>query len=138
MLTFFSSRAFSRQTRINMKDRIHAIVSESIRVKQAALDKNLEPVAKAAHAIIACYQKGGKVLLCGNGGSAADSQHIAAEFIGRFQKERRALPAKDNGGTLKRPASRNIISMQIPCQLFNKVFGEINREYPGHPALLSP
>ena len=38
-------------------------------------------------------KNGNKILLCGNGGSAADSQHIAAEFVGRFKKERRALPA---------------------------------------------
>ncbi|MBF0570131.1 MAG: D-sedoheptulose 7-phosphate isomerase [Candidatus Omnitrophica bacterium] len=76
-----------------MKDRIHAIIAESINVKRAALDKNLDAVVKAASVVIACYRNGGKVLLCGNGGSAADSQHIAAEFIGRFQKERRALAA---------------------------------------------
>lgn len=40
-----------------------------------------------------CIQNGGKVLLCGNGGSAADSQHIAAEIVGRFKKERKGLPA---------------------------------------------
>lgn len=40
-----------------------------------------------------CIQQGGKVLLCGNGGSAADSQHIAAEIVGRFKKERKGLPA---------------------------------------------
>ena len=40
-----------------------------------------------------CFKTGNKVFLCGNGGSAADSQHIAAEFIGRFRKERKSLPA---------------------------------------------
>jgi D-sedoheptulose 7-phosphate isomerase len=40
-----------------------------------------------------CIQRGGKILLCGNGGSAADSQHIAAEIVGRFKKERKGLPA---------------------------------------------
>ena len=43
--------------------------------------------------IAAALERGNKILLCGNGGSAADSQHIAAEFIGRFKKERRSLPA---------------------------------------------
>jgi len=43
--------------------------------------------------ITSALKNGNKVLLCGNGGSAADSQHIAAEFVGRFKKERRALPA---------------------------------------------
>ncbi|NOT15059.1 MAG: D-sedoheptulose 7-phosphate isomerase [Methylotenera sp.] len=40
-----------------------------------------------------CIKKGGKILICGNGGSAADSQHIAAEIVGRFKKERKGLPA---------------------------------------------
>ena len=43
--------------------------------------------------ILAVYKSGGKVILCGNGGSAADAQHLAAEFVGRFKLERRALPA---------------------------------------------
>lgn len=43
--------------------------------------------------MIACFQKGNKLLLCGNGGSAADAQHIAAEFINRFRFDRSALPA---------------------------------------------
>ena len=50
-------------------------------------------VASAADRICASYKAGGKLLLCGNGGSAADCQHIAAEFVGRFRLERRALPA---------------------------------------------
>jgi phosphoheptose isomerase len=50
-------------------------------------------VKKASDAIIQVFKKKNKVLLCGNGGSAADSQHIAAEFVGRFRLERRGLPA---------------------------------------------
>ena len=57
-------------------------------------------IATCIPAILACaaefkavYERGGKVLLCGNGGSAADAQHIAAEFVGRFEAERRGLPA---------------------------------------------
>jgi D-sedoheptulose 7-phosphate isomerase len=50
-------------------------------------------VEKASDALIQAFNKKNKVLLCGNGGSAADSQHIAAEFVGRFKLERRALPA---------------------------------------------
>jgi D-sedoheptulose 7-phosphate isomerase len=76
-----------------MQDKIRACIAESIAVKQAALDKNLISVEKAARAFIAAIKSGGKILLCGNGGSAADSQHIAAELIGRFQKERKSLPA---------------------------------------------
>ena len=50
-------------------------------------------ILKAAHTIRDCIADGGKLLLMGNGGSAADSQHIAAELIGRFKKERKAIPA---------------------------------------------
>jgi D-sedoheptulose 7-phosphate isomerase len=53
----------------------------------------LAAIEKIADAIVASVLKGGKVLLCGNGGSAADAQHIAAEFVGRYEKERWPLPA---------------------------------------------
>ena len=76
-----------------MEARIQKIFQESIDVKKACLDKNLSFLIDAVNAITKCLKNGNKILLCGNGGSAADSQHIAAEFIGRFQKERRALPA---------------------------------------------
>lgn len=50
-------------------------------------------ISEVANELRACLARGGKILLCGNGGSAADSQHIAAEIVGRFKKERRGLPA---------------------------------------------
>ena len=53
----------------------------------------IEPTAHVADIIIKVFRRGGKLLICGNGGSAADSQHIAAELVGRFRSERRALPA---------------------------------------------
>lgn len=52
-----------------------------------------KPIAEIAENIIACFRSGNKVLLCGNGGSAADAQHVAAEFINRFRFDRPALPA---------------------------------------------
>lgn len=76
-----------------MKDRIQNIFSQSIDVKKAALEKNLGQIEQAVCALVKTLKSGGKILIFGNGGSAADSQHIAAEFIGRFQKERRALAA---------------------------------------------
>ena len=76
-----------------MNNRIKEIFQESIDVKKACLEKNLSSIAEAVQVVTKSLKNGGKILLCGNGGSAADSQHIAAEFIGRFQKERRALPA---------------------------------------------
>ena len=54
---------------------------------------SVEQVIAAAEMIIAAMKAGGRVYLCGNGGSASDAQHVAGEFIGRFKKERKALPA---------------------------------------------
>ena len=61
--------------------------------QQVAESRILEQVAASAEIIRQALQNGKKVLFCGNGGSAADSQHLAAEFVGRFQKERNGLPA---------------------------------------------
>jgi D-sedoheptulose 7-phosphate isomerase len=76
-----------------MKQRITAIIQESIEVKRAVMEACVPSLEKAAQAIILAFQGRNRVYFCGNGGSAADSQHLAAEFIGRFQKERLALPA---------------------------------------------
>lgn len=76
-----------------MRDRIVDIINDSIRIKEQILHHNIDDILKAAKLITAVFKNGGKALLFGNGGSAADAQHIAAEFIGRFQKERIALPA---------------------------------------------
>jgi len=73
--------------------RIQEIFEESIAVKQATLQENRDKIAQVSRLILAAFEQGRSLLIFGNGGSAADSQHIAAEFIGRFQKERRALPA---------------------------------------------
>jgi len=76
-----------------MKQTIQKIFKESIRVKEETLNQNEEAIILAARAMVSTLKRGGKILLFGNGGSAADSQHIAAELMGRFKKERRALPA---------------------------------------------
>ncbi|MCK5081781.1 MAG: D-sedoheptulose 7-phosphate isomerase [Candidatus Omnitrophica bacterium] len=76
-----------------MKNVIENIFKESIQVKQETLEQNGDKIVEVIGAITKALNEGGKVILFGNGGSAADSQHIAAEFIGRFQKERKALAA---------------------------------------------
>jgi D-sedoheptulose 7-phosphate isomerase len=53
----------------------------------------IEPIAAAADAIKKTLKQGGRIYICGNGGSAADAQHIASELVGRFERERKALPA---------------------------------------------
>lgn len=75
------------------KSQIVASLRESLAVKQAVLDSMTDAIVTAADLITAALRGGNKLLFFGNGGSAADSQHIAAEFIGRFERERRALPA---------------------------------------------
>jgi len=75
-----------------MKDRIERHFTESIAVKQASI--MLAPaIAQAASLIVETLRKGGKILSCGNGGSAADAQHFASELLGRFEAERAGLPA---------------------------------------------
>jgi len=76
-----------------MKKAIENIFKESIQVNEATLKCNTEKIINAVKAVTAALKKKHKIILFGNGGSAADSQHIAAEFIGRFQKERKSLAA---------------------------------------------
>ena len=76
-----------------MKDKIENIFKVSITTKQEALKVNIEKIILAVGEITKALKNGRKVIFFGNGGSAADSQHLAAEFIGRFQKERKALAA---------------------------------------------
>jgi D-sedoheptulose 7-phosphate isomerase len=66
---------------------------ESIAVHQKIAEENLGALTQATEAVIECLRRGGKVLLFGNGGSAAQAQHIAAELVGRYLKERPALSA---------------------------------------------
>jgi len=75
---------------------IQAIISESIEVKKQLLDdtKILEDINTCVEVIVQALKNGNKILLCGNGGSAADAQHLAAEFSGRFYHDRKALPAE--------------------------------------------
>jgi len=76
-----------------MIEAIRMVVAESLELKKRFFAANEALIAKVAHEICTALGNGNKVLLYGNGGSAADSQHIAAEWVGRFQRERRPLPA---------------------------------------------
>lgn len=69
-----------------------ALLAEHLQVMQS-LEALLLKLEEASQLIVSCLKSGNKILLCGNGGSAADAQHIAAEIIGRFESERGALPA---------------------------------------------
>jgi D-sedoheptulose 7-phosphate isomerase len=78
------------------KINVQQIIESSIATKQQIINDGtlMETVEKVAEAIITCYQNGGKVLFCGNGGSAADAQHLAAELSGRFYFDRPPLEAE--------------------------------------------
>ena len=75
---------------------INQIISESIEVRRAVMDDQvlLKGIELTAAACIQSLKQDGKILLCGNGGSAADAQHISAELTGRFLRDRRALYAE--------------------------------------------
>ena len=76
-----------------MEDHIIKIFKESIRVKEAFVNENLSKLVNVVEAVTSALKAGSKILIFGNGGSAADAQHIAAEFVNRFVIERPPLPA---------------------------------------------
>lgn len=76
-----------------MKEKIKSIIEESLKAKEELLKTCLDAIAKITGLVVDSLKNGGKVIVFGNGGSAADSQHIAAELMGRFKKDRAALPA---------------------------------------------
>src|SRR5512147_669137 len=76
-----------------MRDAIIKAFEESVQAKQAFLREHLDVLIQVINAVADCFRKGHKLLLFGNGGSAADAQHIAAEFVNRFRIERPPLPA---------------------------------------------
>lgn len=76
-----------------LEQRIQQQFFDSADLKYAAAEILCKPIASAVSAIVGCITAGGKVLTCGNGGSAADAQHFAAEFVGRFERERPGLAA---------------------------------------------
>ena len=76
-----------------LEQRIREQFNESARLKQQAAEVLAEPLAQAVGAIANSLGNGGRILACGNGGSAADAQHFAAELVGRFERERPELAA---------------------------------------------
>jgi phosphoheptose isomerase len=72
---------------------VTATLTETIALHERVKQGDLRPVTEAAALIIDAFGQDGRLLTFGNGGSAADAQHVAAEFVGRFLRERRGLPA---------------------------------------------
>lgn len=79
-----------------MQQKIKSIIEASVAVKQQILqdEKLLQTVERVTDKMVATFKDGHKVLFCGNGGSAADAQHLAAEFSGRFYTDRDPLPSE--------------------------------------------
>ena len=76
-----------------IEQRIQQQFFDSADLMYAAAEVLSKPIADAVDAVVGCITAGGKVLVCGNGGSASDAQHFAAEFVGRFERERPGLAA---------------------------------------------
>lgn len=79
-----------------MKQTIRTIIQSSIDAKKQILEDEemIDNIHRAVNMVTDAFRNGNKILFCGNGGSAADAQHLAAEFSGRFYKDRHALPAE--------------------------------------------
>ena len=79
-----------------MREKIRNIIADSIAVKGKVLndERVVKTVESIVDSLVSALKKGNRIYFCGNGGSAADAQHLAAEFSGRFYKDRDALPAE--------------------------------------------
>ena len=75
------------------EQRVRRLFEDSLATHRDSQEQLVEPIAQAGALLAQALSDGRRVLSCGNGGSAADAQHFAAELIGRFEKEREALPA---------------------------------------------
>lgn len=78
---------------MTIENRIRQQFADSIATKQKAVEAMTAPIARAVDVMVASLKAGGKIMACGNGGSAGDSQHFAAELLNRFERERAPLAA---------------------------------------------
>ena len=78
---------------VSTDNRIRQQFEDSIKTKQNSLPAMVQPIAQGIDVMVASLKSGGKIMACGNGGSAADSQHFAAELLNRFERERAPLAA---------------------------------------------
>jgi D-sedoheptulose 7-phosphate isomerase len=78
---------------IDYQERVRRQFAQHIAVAQQTIDEQAGAMARMAELLVACYRRGNKAIFCGNGGSAADSQHLAAELVGRYLLERAPLPS---------------------------------------------
>ena len=99
-----------------LEQRIQQHFIDSADLKYQSAQALSKPIAAAVQAILASVTSGGKVLACGNGGSAADAQHFAAEFVGRFERERPEL------GAIALTTDTSIITAVANDYDFNQIF----------------
>lgn len=78
---------------MDLEDRVKHLFSESIQCKITAADSLPNTIARAGEMMVQCLLSGGKILSCGNGGSACDATHFSSELLNRFEQERPSLPA---------------------------------------------
>jgi D-sedoheptulose 7-phosphate isomerase len=101
-----------------LEQRIQQHFIDSADLKYQSAEALSKPIAGAVQAILASVTSGGKVLACGNGGSAADAQHFAAEFVGRFERERPEL------GAIALTTDSSILTAVANDYAFNAVFAK--------------
>jgi D-sedoheptulose 7-phosphate isomerase len=80
-------------TKSSASDVLRTSLREHLETVQSLLDSKLDEIEQTGLVICKALREGNKILICGNGGSAADAQHIAAELVGRYEQERRSFPA---------------------------------------------
>ena len=108
-----------------LEQRIEQHFIDSADLKYQSAQVLSKPIAAAVHAILASVTSGGKVLACGNGGSAADAQHFAAEFVGRYERERPELAA------IALTTDSSIITAIANDYDFNVIFSKQVRAFGG-------
>ncbi len=101
-----------------LEQRIQQHFIDSADLKYQAAEGLSKPIAAAVQAVLASVTSGGKVLACGNGGSAADAQHFAAEFVGRFERERPEL------GAIALTTDSSILTAIANDYAFNAIFSK--------------
>lgn len=101
---------------MSLADRIQQQFQDSIATKSAALDLVAEPIALATERMVDCLMNEGRILVCGNGGSAADAQHFASEMVNRFEQDRPALAA------IALTTDTSILTSVANDDAFSKVF----------------
>src|SRR6266702_213143 len=96
---------------VDLPERIRRQFNDSAQLKLKAIDALAGPIARAAEIMVKCLLANGKILACGNGGSAADAQHFSAELLNRFERERPGLTAIANDYEYEQVFSKQLAAL---------------------------